>query len=178
MNRLRLFFALIMLAGAATMFVSASSYAAKDDPHQEETDGCDHGATGKECKEDPSEKGKDCEKHGRHGGINEDHCTSTTTTTARQGSTTTTTSGGVTTTTLPARTTTTLPGTGTVVPDFTGPASTPTPAGPGGVAEVPRTTAPPADDLATTGASSMALVAVAGGLLLFGAGLRKVTRQP
>lgn len=44
-------------------------------PHHEEADGCDHGATGKPCKDDPQpDHGKDCEKHGNHGGINEDHC--------------------------------------------------------------------------------------------------------
>lgn len=56
--------------------------------HHEEVDGCDHGATGKDCKPDPSENGKDCETHGNHGGVNEDHCapvepsSSTTTTTS------------------------------------------------------------------------------------------------
>jgi len=42
---------------------------------------CSHGNTGKECKADPSENGKDCDPHGQNGGINEDHCLATTTTT-------------------------------------------------------------------------------------------------
>lgn len=43
--------------------------------HQEEADGCDHGATGKACRPDPQpDKGKECQVHGNHGGINEDHC--------------------------------------------------------------------------------------------------------
>lgn len=49
--------------------------------HAEEADGCDHGATGKPCRPDPQpEHGKDCVKHGNHGGINEDHCSGGTTT--------------------------------------------------------------------------------------------------
>src|ERR1700752_1112350 len=66
-----------------TIFVAASPVlAAKDDPHQEETDGCDHGHTGKDCKPDPQpDHGKDCDEHGNHGGVNEDHCAPTTTTT-------------------------------------------------------------------------------------------------
>lgn len=43
---------------------------------------CSHGNTGKECKPDPSENGKDCDPHGQNGGVNEDHCLATTTTTS------------------------------------------------------------------------------------------------
>jgi hypothetical protein len=56
---------------------------------------CSHGNTGKECKPDPSENGKDCDLHGNNGGVNEDHCLATTTTTDE----TTTTNGTSTTTT-------------------------------------------------------------------------------
>lgn len=73
--------------------------------NKEEEDGCDHGATGKECREDPSDNGKDCEQHGNHGGVNEDHCVTTTTI---PGTTTTTvkaTTSSTTTTTLPLTTT-------------------------------------------------------------------------
>lgn len=42
---------------------------------------CSHGNTGKECKPDPSANGKDCDPHGQNGGVNEDHCLATTTTT-------------------------------------------------------------------------------------------------
>lgn len=42
-------------------------------------DPCSHGSTGKQCKPDPQpDKGKDCEKHGKNGGVNEDHCKGTT----------------------------------------------------------------------------------------------------
>lgn len=41
----------------------------------EGADGCDHGATGKPCRQDPQgSRGQDCEDHGRFGGRNEDHC--------------------------------------------------------------------------------------------------------
>ncbi|MEI2713511.1 MAG: hypothetical protein V9G04_09525 [Nocardioides sp.] len=43
--------------------------------HQEQVDGCDHGATGRPCRPDPQPtKGQDCLVHGNWGGINEDHC--------------------------------------------------------------------------------------------------------
>lgn len=36
---------------------------------------CEHGNSGKPCKPDPQpEHGKDCEHHGKNGGVNEDHC--------------------------------------------------------------------------------------------------------
>lgn len=42
---------------------------------------CAHGNSGKPCKDDPQpEKGKDCEEHGKKGGVNEDHCKGTETT--------------------------------------------------------------------------------------------------
>ena len=38
-------------------------------------DPCSHGRTDKECRADPQpDRGKDCEKHGNQGGVNEDHC--------------------------------------------------------------------------------------------------------
>lgn len=41
---------------------------------------CSHGNSNKPCKDDPNpEHGKDCEEHGKYGGVNEDHCTPTTT---------------------------------------------------------------------------------------------------
>lgn len=76
--------------------------------HVEEQDGCDHGRTGRECRPDPNPNGKDCEVHGQHGGVNEDHCVSTTTTTvSTQPSTSTTTSTVTTSSTAPAAPTTT-----------------------------------------------------------------------
>jgi hypothetical protein len=38
-------------------------------------DPCSHGNTNKPCRPDPQpDNGKDCEHHGNHGGVNEDHC--------------------------------------------------------------------------------------------------------
>ena len=56
---------------------------------------CEHGNSGKPCRDDPQpEKGKDCDTHGKQGGVNEDHCKGTTpppTTPEETTSTTTTT---------------------------------------------------------------------------------------
>ena len=45
-------------------------------PHEPPGQGeCEHGNSGKECREDPNEHGQDCEEHGPfEGGVNEDHC--------------------------------------------------------------------------------------------------------
>ena len=42
---------------------------------------CEHGNSQQQCKDDPSDHGKDCEQHGNQGGVNEDHCTADSTTT-------------------------------------------------------------------------------------------------
>jgi hypothetical protein len=97
-----------MIVAGISLFAVTPALAAPHNPHQEEQDGCDHGHTGKPCRPDPQpDHGKDCVKHGKHGGINEDHCASTTSTT--QPPTTTTTQPEVTTTTVPEVTTTTQP---------------------------------------------------------------------
>jgi hypothetical protein len=65
----------VLVLGLTVVFVGAhSAHGATKNPHHEEQDGCDHGNTGKACRPDPSPHGKDCDKHGKHGGINEDHC--------------------------------------------------------------------------------------------------------
>lgn len=90
--------------------------------HHEQSDGCDHGNAGKPCKPDPQpDHGKDCEEHGNHGGVNEDHCADEEVPT----STTTTTTPATTSTTGPASTTTTTAG---VVSSTTSPAPTAEPA--------------------------------------------------
>jgi len=169
-------FAVAALAGATTFMTGTYAYAAKDDPHKEQNDGCDHGNSGKDCKEDPSPNGKDCEEHGKHGGVNEDHCT------------TTTTAPGVTTTTVPKVTTTTVPKvtvptvpkvTVPTVPDVTvptlpGTTDTTSPEAPRTIA--PRTVAPPADQLPTTGTPAEALAVFGAGMLLLGTGIRKLSR--
>jgi hypothetical protein len=60
-------------------------------------DDCSHGNSGKDCRPDPNENGKDCEDHGNARG-NEDHCGPATTTTTTPTTTTTTTNENTTTT--------------------------------------------------------------------------------
>lgn len=137
--------------------------------HIEELDGCDHGATGKECREDPSTNGKDCEVHGQHGGINEDHCLSTTTTTTAPTTTTTTLSPVASTTTTTTTggaasspsTTTTLPTTPSV--ESSAPAAT--------------TTSVAVPTLPRTGASSLDLAGIGLALVIGGVSLRRRMRR-
>lgn len=174
---------LALTVSAATLLATAPAVASN--PHHEEADGCDHGATGKACRPDPSSNGKDCEVHGNHGGVNEDHCdqevpTSTTTTTAPR----TPITGPIelevieitTTTTMPAPTTTTT----------TGPASpTTTVTTSGGATGSPSTTtthvrpAPPTSstpatsgpaELPATGSSTLPYALLGLALLLTGIG--------
>jgi hypothetical protein len=101
-------------------------------------DDCSHGNSGKDCRPDPNENGKDCEDHGNARG-NEDHCdqaTPTTTDTTTTTSTTTTTESTTSTTTQ----TTTTP-TNTTPETRTTPSTTTTPATPAGSA--PAENAPP-----------------------------------
>lgn len=141
---------------------------ATGNPHLEEQDGCDHGHTGKECKPDPQPThGADCETHGNHGGINEDHClntTITTTTTAPSSTTTTTTTTSPTTTTTVGSTTTP---TTTLAPES--PSSTTTT-----VTEVPVPIR--LDQLPHTGLSGELLV-LGSGALWVGLLLRFFTRK-
>lgn len=69
--------AVLLLALGLALGVSGTvALAAPNDSHHEQGDGCDHGNTGKDCKDDPQPgHGQDCDEHGNHGGINEDHCT-------------------------------------------------------------------------------------------------------
>lgn len=61
-----------VLAFAAVPATAGLAYAA---PHSEQADGSDHGNSNKPAREDPQpNKGKDCEVHGKWGGVNEDHC--------------------------------------------------------------------------------------------------------
>ena len=68
---------LALLVGVLGFAVSGVAVAAGQEkpatpPGQGE---CEHGNSAKPCKEDPQpDKGKDCEDHGNHGGVNEDHC--------------------------------------------------------------------------------------------------------
>jgi LPXTG-motif cell wall-anchored protein len=89
---------------APSPFMTAD--AAASSKHKEEADGCDHGNTSKQCRPDPSPNGKDCERHGKHGGVNEDHCLSSTTTTIPAPTTTSTMAPPVTSTTATTATTT------------------------------------------------------------------------
>lgn len=109
--------AFALLFGAAPLLAAPASAT----PHEQE-DGCDHGATGKPCRPDPQPThGKDCELHGNHGGVNEDHCltnptTSTTTTSTTSPATTDTTTATALTTTTSAPVSVT-PNLGCVTPD-------------------------------------------------------------
>lgn len=98
----------ILLAAAALVAGGViASMALAGNPHGAPPgqDPCSHGVTGKPCKPDPQpEHGKDCEDHGNYGGVNEDHCTPTVTTTT--GTTPTDTTP---TTTVPTTTTPTTP---------------------------------------------------------------------
>jgi hypothetical protein len=60
-------------------------------------DDCSHGNSGKDCRPDPSENGKDCDDHGNARG-NEDHCAQAPTTTTDTTTTDTTTTTATTTT--------------------------------------------------------------------------------
>lgn len=78
----------VLLASLVCGFIVPSAIADKPPapPGQGE---CSHGNTGKDCKPDPSTNGKDCDPHGNNGGVNEDHCVATTTTTTTTNETTT-----------------------------------------------------------------------------------------
>jgi len=107
---------------------------------------CSHGNTGKECKPDPSANGKDCDLHGQNGGVNEDHCLATTTTTGVVSTTdptvttheTTTTNGNATTTTNGPTTTAATEGTTAAAPNS--PAASPSSPPTSGVLSAPPVT--------------------------------------
>src|SRR4051794_448905 len=135
MKRYLVFFAIIAVALIGYMAATALAH---DPPGR---DPCGHGATNKPCRTDPSTNGKDCDHHGKHGGVNEDHCKGTTTTPTTTtypttstphtttGATTTspvTTTSPTTTQTIPSTTTTqvTVPTTTTVQVTTTVPVTT------------------------------------------------------
>jgi hypothetical protein len=92
----------------------AAAFAATADkpPSPPGQDECEHGNSQKPCKEDPQpDHGGDCDEHGNHGGVNEDHCagettTTETTTTTTETTTTETTTTETTTESTPTETTT------------------------------------------------------------------------
>jgi len=61
------------LAFTGSLGFVAAGYADKP-PAPPGKNPCAHGETGKPCKPDPNQNGKDCEEHGKSGGVNEDHC--------------------------------------------------------------------------------------------------------
>lgn len=122
-----------VVAGVVLLGLSVAAFASKP-PAPPGGDPCSHGRTGKPCRSDPQPgHGKDCEHHGRNGGVNEDHCggggststitTTTTSSTTRSTSTQTSTTTGSSTTvagTTAASSTTTVTSSG----GSTAPAST------------------------------------------------------
>lgn len=196
--------AAISIALGAVFLAASPVLAAQGNPHQEEQDGCDHGHTGKDCKPDPQpDHGKDCDVHGNHGGVNEDHCDdNTTTTTTTQPPTTTTTLPPTTTTTQPPTTTTTEPPTTTTTetPTTTITTTVPTDVTPflgcttpdgypyktnveqgGCTPATPQTVTPnttlPGGNLPHTGTASNILVALGLGLIAFGLSTRYLARR-
>lgn len=172
------------LLAVSIALIPAAANAAPKDPHQEETDGCDHGHTGKPCKDDPQpDHGKECEVHGNHGGVNEDHCDEqepTTTTTApplvEEPTTTTTTAPAPVTTTEPtAPVTVPAPATDTPAPApaVAEPVATPAPAP---VAATPVAAPAPATELPHTGSGAGFLGMVAFILILAGVGIQLLFR--
>ena len=62
--------------GTAVAFASTSD----EQPSPPGQGECDHGNSQKPCEEDPQpDRGKDCEAHGKNGGVNEAHCQGETT---------------------------------------------------------------------------------------------------
>jgi hypothetical protein len=75
---------LALIVGVLGFAVSGIATAGNGNPNPPGQPDCDHGNGGQsgnagECKQDPSENGKDCDPHGKNGGQNEDHCTTETT---------------------------------------------------------------------------------------------------
>ena len=68
-------FIFTVLAAMAVMVLAVSASAGNGSSTPPGWDPCGHGATNKPCRPDPQpDNGKDCEHHGNHGGVNEDHC--------------------------------------------------------------------------------------------------------
>lgn len=164
----------LSLAALALLFLATPATAAPT--HREEIDGCDHGATGKECRPDPSPNGKDCQAHGNHGGINEDHCeeesSPTTTTTSGPPATTTTSVPSAerlttTTTTEPLSSSTpTVHETGSTS-SLPGPSDTP-------LTVTPSTTSHGMAELPATGSGTSTLLVIGSVLLLAGVALLRL----
>lgn len=65
---------LAALAVAGIALIPAAAAADPGPKSQADTE-CSHGNSNKPCKDDPQpDHGKECQVHGNHGGVNEDHC--------------------------------------------------------------------------------------------------------
>lgn len=120
--------AIVMVAGgvAASVSLAGNGPPSGGPPGR---DPCSHGATGKPCRDDPQpEHGKDCDHHGKLGGVNEDHCKSPTTTTPTDTTPTDTTPTDTTPTTPTTPTGTTQTQTTPTTPTTTAPTATTPPA--------------------------------------------------
>lgn len=143
---------IICLLVCLTAGVFAAYALAGKPPAPPGKDPCSHGNTGKPCRPDPQpDRGKDCEPHGKQGGVNEDHCkdethppttTETTTTTTHPPTTTHPTTTTPTTPTPTTPTTTTTSTTPTETTPTTTTPTTPIPTTP--TTTTPTTPTPPA----------------------------------
>ena len=102
-------FALAIVMGTLGFALSGVAVAGNGNPPSPPgQDECQHGNSGKPCKDDPQpDKGKDCEEHGNQGGVNEDHCDAVENTTTETTETTETTTTETTETTETTNTETT-----------------------------------------------------------------------
>jgi hypothetical protein len=107
---------------------------------------CEHGNSGQACKPDPQpDHGKDCDEHGKQGGVNEDHCLGTSpTTTTNETTTNETTTQETTTDQTTTRETSTTPATKeTTTTSTTTTAQGPGPTATAGPSGGPRTASSP-----------------------------------
>jgi hypothetical protein len=167
MKKIMVIAAMFAAFGLGTAAAFASS--ADKPPAPPGQGACDHGNSPQECKDDPSEHGKDCEAHGNHGGVNEDHCkgeetetteTETTETETTETETTQTeTTQTETTPTTPTETTPTTPETTTTVTTTTTETTVSTPTETTVTEVEPQVFTPPVKPKVKSGSSGPAAVA-------------------
>lgn len=133
MKKHLLTFVLALVVGVLGFAVSGIATAGDGQPPGQGP--CSHGETGTQCKDDPSDNGKDCDEHGNNGGVNEDHCQETDTTPTETTPTETTPTDTTPTETTPTETTPTE----TTPTETTPTGTTPTETTPSGSSTPPAT---------------------------------------